>query len=220
MIRICPSILNANFDDLPNEIMKVAAVSDLLHLDVMDNVFVPNVTFSLEKSIEIIEHSALPVDVHLMVADVDSKAELYAAPNTASITVHIEACEDPIATLRSIRNTGKRAGLAIKPSTPIEVVEEILSEVDMILVMTVEPGFGGQSFMESMMPKVKIARRWLQQKGFTDTWLQVDGGISLSTIRSAYQAGADTFVAGSAVYKADNPAQMIEELRKEALRRD
>jgi ribulose-phosphate 3-epimerase len=220
MIRICPSILNANFDDLPNEIMKVAAVSDLLHLDVMDNVFVPNVTFSLEKSIEIIEHSALPVDVHLMVADVDSKAELYAAPNTASITVHIEACEDPIATLRSIRNTGKRAGLAIKPSTPIDVVEEILSEVDMILVMTVEPGFGGQSFMESMMPKVKIARRWLQQKGFTDTWLQVDGGISLSTIRSAYQAGADTFVAGSAVYKADNPAQMIEELRKEALRRD
>jgi len=220
MIRICPSILNANFDDLPNEIMKVAAVSDLLHLDVMDNVFVPNVTFSLEKSIEIIEHSALPVDVHLMVADVDSKAELYAAPNTASITVHIEACEDPIATLRSIRNTGKRAGLAIKPSTPIDVVEEILSEMDMILVMTVEPGFGGQSFMESMMPKVKIARRWLQQKGFTDTWLQVDGGISLSTIRSAYQAGADTFVAGSAVYKADNPAQMIEELRKEALRRD
>jgi ribulose-phosphate 3-epimerase len=220
MIRICPSILNANFDDLPNEIMKVAAVSDLLHLDVMDNVFVPNVTFSLEKSIEIIEHSALPVDVHLMVADVDSKAKLYAAPNTASITVHIEACEDPIATLRSIRNTGKRAGLAIKPSTPIDVVEEILSEVDMILVMTVEPGFGGQSFMESMMPKVKIARRWLQQKGFTDTWLQVDGGISLSTIRSAYQAGADTFVAGSAVYKADNPAQMIEELRKEALRRD
>ena len=220
MIRICPSILNANFDDLPNEIRRVAEVSDFLHLDVMDDIFVPNFTFSLERSLEIIELSVLPVDVHLMVAEVDKKAALYAAKNTTSITVHYEACEDPVATLRSIRHSGKRAGIAIKPNTPVAVLEQILQEIDMILVMTVEPGFGGQSFMEEMMPKVQQARNWLIQKGFTDTWLQVDGGISRSTIRTAYQSGADTFVAGSAVYKADDPAEMIRILRKEALQDD
>lgn len=216
MIRICPSILNANFDDLPNEIRKVAEVSDLLHLDVMDDIFVPNFTFSLERSLEIIQSSLLPVDVHLMISEADTKAVSYAAKNTASITVHYEACEDPVATLRSIRHSGKRAGLAIKPNTPVTVLEEILDEIDMILVMSVEPGFGGQSFMEAMMPKVQQARHWLRQKGYKETWLQVDGGISLSTIRTAARAGADTFVAGSAVYKADDPAQMIRELRAEA----
>lgn len=219
MIRICPSILNANFDDLPNEIRKVAEVSDLLHLDVMDDIFVPNFTFSLERSLEIIQSSLLPVDVHLMISEADTKAVSYAAKNTASITVHYEACEDPVATLRSIRHSGKRAGLAIKPNTPVTVLEEILDEIDMILVMSVEPGFGGQSFMEAMMPKVQQARHWLRQKGYKETWLQVDGGISLSTIRTAARAGADTFVAGSAVYKADDPAQMIRELRAEAGRR-
>lgn len=213
MIRICPSILNANFDDLPNEIEKVAKVSDLLHLDVMDNIFVPNLTFDLKRSLEIIEISAMPVDVHLMIANVDTLATSYVAENTASITVHLEACSDPITTLRSIRSRGVRAGLAIKPDTPIEAVEELLTEFDMLLVMTVEPGFGGQSFMESMMPKVETARRWLKQKGFSDTWLQVDGGISLTTIRKAFDAGADTFVAGSAVYKAADPAEMIRSLR-------
>jgi ribulose-phosphate 3-epimerase len=213
MIRICPSILNANFDDLPNEIEKVAKVSDLLHLDVMDNIFVPNLTFDLKRSLEIIEISAMPVDVHLMIANVDTLATSYVAENTASITVHLEACSDPITTLRSIRSRGVRAGLAIKPDTPIEAVEELLTQFDMLLVMTVEPGFGGQSFMESMMPKVETARRWLKQKGFSDTWLQVDGGISLTTIRKAFDAGADTFVAGSAVYKAADPADIIRSLR-------
>lgn len=214
MIRICPSILNANFDDLPSEILKVAQVSDLLHLDVMDNIFVPNFTFDLERSLNIIKDSALPVDVHLMVADVDLKATSYAVENTASITVHFEACDDPVSTLRSIRACGKRAGLAIKPNTPISVIEEILAELDMILVMTVEPGFGGQSFMESMMPKVEQARKWLQDKRLSDRWIQVDGGISLTTIRRAYDAGADTFVAGSAVYKSEDPAGMITALRR------
>ena len=213
MIRICPSILNANFDDLPSEIRKVAADSDLLHLDVMDNVFVPNFTFDLAKAREIIDLSVLPVDVHLMVASVDSKATDYVSSNTSSITVHLEACSDPISTLRSIRSRGIRAGLAIKPNTPIEAVEELLAEFDMLLVMTVEPGFGGQSFMESMMPKVEKARQWLRDKKLDDTWLQVDGGISLATIHRAYEAGADTFVAGSAVYKAEDPAAMIRSLR-------
>lgn len=213
MIRICPSILNANFDDLPNEILKVARDSDLLHLDVMDNVFVPNFTFDLSRSLEIIAQSVLPVDVHLMVSEVDAKAIDYATENTASITVHYEACSDPLRTLQSIRSAGKRAGLAIKPQTPISVVEELLNEIDMILVMTVEPGFGGQSFMESMMPKVEQARKWLRDKKLPDTWIQVDGGISLSTIKWAFEAGADTFVAGSAVYKSEDPAAMIRSLR-------
>lgn len=213
MIRICPSILNANFDNLPNEIRRVAEVSDLLHLDVMDNVFVPNFTFDLERSLEIIQLSALPVDVHLMISHADEKATSFVTTNTASITVHLEACSDPIATLRLIRARNVRAGLAIKPHTPIEAVEELLTEIDMLLVMTVEPGFGGQSFMDSMLPKVQTARRWLQQKGLSDTWLQVDGGISLTTIRRAFDAGADTFVAGSAVYKAEDPAEMIRSLR-------
>jgi len=213
VIRICPSILNANFDDLPNEILKVARDSDLLHLDVMDNVFVPNFTFDLNRSLEIIGQSVLPVDVHLMVSEVDAKAIDYATENTASITVHYEACSDPLSTLQRIRSVGKRAGLAIKPQTPISVVEELLNEIDMILVMTVEPGFGGQSFMESMMPKVEQARKWLREKKLPDTWIQVDGGISLSTIKRAFEAGADTFVAGSAVYKSEDPAAMIRSLR-------
>jgi len=213
VIRICPSILNANFDDLPNEILKVARDSDLLHLDVMDNVFVPNFTFDLNRSLEIIGQSVLPVDVHLMVSEVDAKAIDYATENTASITVHYEACSDPLSTLQRIRSVGKRAGLAIKPQTPISVVEELLNEIDMILVMTVEPGFGGQSFMESMMPKVEQARKWLRDKKLPDTWIQVDGGISLSTIKRAFEAGADTFVAGSAVYKSEDPAAMIRSLR-------
>jgi ribulose-phosphate 3-epimerase len=213
MIRICPSILNANFDDLPGEIRRVAATADLIHLDVMDNVFVPNFTFSPQRTREIIEFSSLPVDVHLMVAEVDKKVSEYFSSNAISITVHYEACEDPLATLKKIRSLGKRAGLAIKPNTPIEVVEELLSEIDMIVVMTVEPGFGGQSFLVSLMPKVAKARRYLEQRKLNDVWLQVDGGISLSTIEIARQAGADTFVAGSAVYKSEDPAKMVEELR-------
>lgn len=213
MIRICPSILNANFDRLPDEIAKVAEAADLLHLDVMDNIFVPNFTFDLQRSLEIIAFSRLPVDVHLMVADVDDKALDYAASNTASITVHFEACSDPVETLKGIRRAGKRAGLAIKPQTPFAAVEEISEYFDMLLVMTVEPGFGGQSFMEAMMPKVAQARDWLRNKGLSETWIQVDGGISLSTIRTAYDAGADTFVAGSAVYRSEDPAAMIYALR-------
>jgi len=202
MIRICPSILNANFDELPGEIKKVASTADLIHLDVMDNVFVPNFTFSPERTREIIDFSTLPIEVNQ-----------YCSENAVSITVHFEACQDPLQTLKNIRSLGKRAGLAIKPDTPIEVVEELLQAIDMIVVMTVEPGFGGQSFMASMMPKVEKARRYLEQRKLNDVWLQIDGGISLSTIETARRAGADTFVAGSAVYKSENPASMVEQLR-------
>lgn len=213
MIRIAPSILNANFDDLPNEIAKIASVADLLHLDVMDNLFVPNFTFSPERATQIITDSPLPVDVHLMIANADTAVAPYLTSKALSITVHLEACDDPVSTLRSIRGSGKRSGLAIKPNTPIESLEEILEEIDMILVMTVEPGFGGQSFMESVIPKVERARHWITQRGFDDLWIEVDGGISLDTIAIARKAGADTFVAGSSVYKSDNPAEVVTQLR-------
>jgi ribulose-phosphate 3-epimerase len=214
MIRICPSILNANFDQLPSEIAKIAQVSDLLHLDVMDNKFVPNFTFSFERAREIIEGSELPVDVHLMIADADREALPYLDTSASSITVHLEACEDPLSLLTEIRRRGKRAAIAIKPGTAIDEIKELLPNVDMILVMTVEPGFGGQKFMSEMMPKVEIARRWLDEAGLSDTWLQVDGGINLETISKAKRAGADTFVAGSVVFNSPDPAGIVETLRQ------
>ena len=214
MIRICPSILNANFDELPREIAKIAQVSDLLHLDVMDNKFVPNFTFSFERAREIIEGSELPVDVHLMIADADREALPYLDTSASSITVHLEACEDPLSLLTEIRRRGKRAAIAVKPGTAIDEVKDLLPAVDMILVMTVEPGFGGQKFISEMMPKVEIARRWLDEAGLSDTWLQVDGGINLETISKAKKAGADTFVAGSVVFNSPDPAGIVETLRQ------
>lgn len=214
MIRLCPSILNANFDELPNEIAKVARVSDLLHLDVMDNKFVPNFTFSFERAREIIEGSQLPVDVHLMIANADKEALPYLDTSAVSITVHFEACEDPLSLLTEIRKRGKRAAIALKPGTGIDEIKDLLPALDMILVMTVEPGFGGQKFMSEVMPKVKAARKWLDEGGFGDTWLQVDGGINLETISTATKAGADTFVAGSVVFNSRDPAGVIENLRQ------
>ena len=214
MIRLCPSILNANFDDLPNEIAKVARVSDLLHLDVMDNKFVPNFTFSFERAREIIEGSQLPVDVHLMIANADKEALPYLDTSAVSITVHFEACEDPLSLLTEIRKRGKRAAIALKPGTGIDEIKDLLPALDMILVMTVEPGFGGQKFMSEVMPKVRAARKWLDEGGFGDTWLQVDGGINLETISTATKAGADTFVAGSVVFNSPDPAGVIENLRQ------
>ena len=213
MIRLCPSILNANFDELPNKIAKVARVSDLLHLDVMDNKFVPNFTFSFERAREIIESSQLPVDVHLMIADADKEALPYLETKAASITIHLEACEDPLSLLTEIRKRGKRAAIAIKPGTGIDEIRELLPALDMILVMTVEPGFGGQKFMSEMMPKVEAARKLLDEGGFGDTWLQVDGGVNLETIAMARKAGADTFVAGSVVFNSPDPEGVIETLR-------
>ncbi len=214
MIRICPSILNANFDELPSEIAKVAQVSDLLHLDVMDNKFVPNFTFSFERAREIIEGSQLPVDVHLMIANADKEALPYLDTSALSITVHFEACADPLSLLTEIRRRGKRSAIAIKPGTAIDEIRELIPAVDMILVMTVEPGFGGQKFMSEMMPKVEVARRWLDEGGFLDTCVQVNGGVNLETISKAKQAGADTFVAGSVVFNSPDPAGIVETLRQ------
>lgn len=213
-IRITPSILNADFSQLDAEIAKIASVSDYIHLDVMDNVFVPNFTFDFDVASKIIRNSPIPIDSHLMVADVDQIAIDYAQAGSASVTIHAEATRDIGATLKGIRGHGARAALALKPATEIEEYADFVDQVDMFLIMTVEPGFGGQKFMESMMDKVRRTRKII---GSRPIWLQVDGGISLETIEIAVQAGADTFVAGSAVFKAEDPAQMVNALRERAL---
>jgi len=212
-IRITPSILNADFSNLGKEIERIAVTSDLVHLDVMDDVFVPNFTFDFAQAAEIISVSKLPVDAHLMVANVDHIAPKYAEAGCASVTIHAEATSDVRGTLKAIRSNGARASLALKPKTPLEPYLEFLDDLDMLLIMTVEPGFGGQKFMVDQLPKIAQAR---QEIGAKAIWLQVDGGISLETIESAAKAGADTFVAGSAVFNSQDPAQMVSELRKKA----
>jgi ribulose-phosphate 3-epimerase len=209
-IRITPSILNADFSRLDEEIARIASVSDLLHLDVMDNVFVPNFTFDFDQASAIIGASPIPVDSHLMIADVDRLAPAYAHAGSASVTIHAEASSTIAATLRAIKAEGARAGLALKPGSRIEDYADYVDDVDMFLIMTVEPGFGGQKFMSAMMEKVSATRAII---GDRPIWLQVDGGISLETIEIAREAGADTFVAGSAVFNSPDPAEMISQLR-------
>lgn len=212
-IRITPSILNADFSHLSSEIAKIAADSDFIHLDVMDNVFVPNFTFDFDAASSIIASSPIPIDTHLMVADVDEIAINYAQAGSASVTFHVEATRDIRTTARGIRAAGSRASIALKPATQLDDYVELLGEIDMLLIMTVEPGFGGQSFIEAMLEKISAAKALI---GDRPIWLQVDGGISLETIERAAAAGADTFVAGSAVFKAEDPAEMVRLLRQKA----
>ena len=209
-IRITPSILNADFSRLDQEIESIAGVSDLIHLDVMDDIFVPNFTFDFEAASKIIQNSSIGVDAHLMVADVDLIAVQYAEIGCASVTIHAEATKNIPQTLKNIRNAGSRSSLGIKPNTDISQYESIIDDVDMFLIMTVEPGFGGQKFMENMMEKVRRTKKII---GDRPIWLQVDGGISMDTIQIALEAGADTFVVGSAVFNAPNPADMVKTIR-------
>lgn len=210
--RICPSILNADHSRLLQEIDRVET-ADLLHLDVMDNIFVPNQTFDFEQCKEIYAYSQIPVDTHLMIHDPDLRAVDYARAGSASVTFHFEASQKPLETIASLHAEGARVGVAIKPATPFEQVADLLEHIDMLLIMTVEPGFGGQAFMAEQMPKVEAARVAILKLQKDLPWLQVDGGITLETIVLASRAGADTFVAGSAIYKAQSPAQMIAALR-------
>jgi len=213
-VHINPSILNANFDDLENEIQKITSVSDALHLDVMDNQFVPNFTFDIARAFEIINFSKLPVDAHLMICDPDSIAPKYAEQGTNSVTFHFEAANNVASTIRNIRSNGAKVGLAIKPATSFQEIEEFMADIDMLLIMTVEPGFGGQSFMHDQMAKVRTARAHIENMKKEKPLLQIDGGVSLDTIAEAALAGANCFVAGSAVYKSADPAKMVNQLRK------
>ena len=212
-IRIHPSILNADHSNILSEIDRVSKVSDLLHLDILDGKFAPNTSFSWQEAQYIISGSSIPVDAHLMVADVDEIAVQYAEIGCASVTIHAEATKNIPQTLRNIRKAGSRSSLGIKPNTDISDYHSVIDDVDMFLIMTVEPGFGGQSFMENMMDKVRRTREMI---GDRPIWLQVDGGISMKTIEMALDAGADTFVVGSAVFNAPDPAAMVVSLREYA----
>lgn len=211
--RINPSILSADFVNLQHELERIAT-ADLVHVDVMDNHFVPNLTMGPPVVERIQAVSPIPLDVHLMISDADRWAPGYAELGAYSVTFHAEAAADPVALARRLREIGARAGIALKPGTDPEPYLELLPEFDQVLIMTVEPGFGGQKFMADMMPKLQRVAAAKQRLGL-DLWLQVDGGITIDTIGMAVEAGADTFVAGSAVY-GGVPEQRIAELREAA----
>ena len=215
-ILINPSILNAKFDDLANEIAKVSQSADQLHLDIMDNIFVPNFTFDFQRAKEIIEFSDLPVDAHLMIADPDISAPKYAQAGCVSVTFHLEAAKNIGQTISNVKSNGAKVGVAVKPGTSLSLIEPFIEQIDLLLIMTVEPGFGGQSFMHDQMDKVKTARSRIELMKGTKPLIQVDGGISLETIGEAASAGANCFVAGSAVYKSADPENMVQLLRKSA----
>ncbi|MFC0861011.1 ribulose-phosphate 3-epimerase [Sphaerimonospora cavernae] len=211
-VQISPSILSADFARLADEAARVEGIADWLHVDVMDYRFVPNLTLGLPIVESLLKATTTPLDCHLMIEEPDRWAPDYAEAGAASVTIHAEAARAAVRTLRAIRAAGARSGLALNPATPVELYEDLLPEVDMLLVMTVEPGFGGQRFLDIMLPKVARARALIDKYG-GDVWLQVDGGVSETTIERCAEAGADVFVAGNAVYGADDPARAVRSLR-------
>lgn len=210
-VQISPSILSADFANLEAELRAIGN-ADWAHVDVMDAHFVPNLTLGLPVVESLVAVSPIPIDCHLMIEDPDRWAPPYAAAGAQSVTFHVEAAADPRRLARDIRVAGARASMALKPGTPWAPYEELLPELDMVLVMTVEPGFGGQSFMADQMPKVAAVRESVRRHG-GQVWVQVDGGVSARTIEQCAQAGADIFVAGSAVYGAEDAAAAVDELR-------
>lgn len=212
-MRITPSILNADFAHLADEVARISD-ADAIHVDVMDYRFVPNLSIGLPVVESLRKATTQMLDIHLMIDDPDRWAPAYAEAGAESVTFHVEAAKAPIRLARELRAKGARASMALKPATPIEQFEDMLDELDMILLMTVEPGFGGQKFLDLVLPKIRRTRQLL---GDRPIWLQVDGGVSAETIERCAEAGADTFVAGSAVYNSDDPNKMVRDLRELAV---
>lgn len=216
--RIHPSILNANLASLDDEIRRIPS-ADAIHVDVMDNHFVPNLSIGLPV-VECLRrnHPDRFLDMHLMIEEADLWAPQYAEVGCESVTFHVEASRAPIRTARQIRSLGSRASIGLRPQTPIEPLADIIAEFDMVLIMTVDPGFGGQKFLDGMLPKIRRTRE-IAKKAGQEIWIQVDGGVAEATIEQCVDAGADVFVAGSAVFRADDPDAMVRGLREQADRR-
>jgi len=214
-IQISPSILSADFARLGDEVAAISDAADWVHVDVMDNHFVPNLTLGLPVVESLRAATTLPMDCHLMIDDPDRWAPAYAEAGAQSVTFHVEAAHAPVRLARQLRSLGARAGLGLKPATAIESYADLLSEFDMVLLMTVEPGFGGQRFLDVVLPKIRRTRELLRERE-SSVWLQVDGGVSGETIERAAEAGADVFVAGSAVYSGDDPGAVVRSLREQA----
>jgi ribulose-phosphate 3-epimerase len=213
-IQISPSMLASDFANLASEAERVSN-ADWLHVDVMDNHFVPNLTIGMPVVEALARATDVPLDCHLMIEDPDRWAPGYVEAGASSVTFHVEAATAPVRLARELRAKGAKAGMGLRPATPIEPYEDLLPELDMLLVMTVEPGFGGQAFLDVCVPKIRRTRQLIEKHGL-ELWLQVDGGVSLDTIERCAEAGADVFVAGSAVFRADDPNSMIEQLRAAA----
>ena len=214
MKQIAPSILSADFSQLTEEIQKVEeAGADLIHLDVMDGHFVPNLTFGPPVIASIRKVTRLPFDVHLMIEKPERSIQAFVDAGSDFITVHAEAETHINRTIAFIKEKGLRAGVSLNPATPLCLIEEIIKDIDLLMVMSVNPGFGGQIFIQNILEKIKKARNLIDEKA-PDVLLEVDGGVNLENIRSLKEAGVDIFVAGSVIFKSKDYKQTIQSMKK------